>query len=266
MLRPRRLGFAQEATTVEHLEELRSRLLVAGGAILVGTIAAYAVHRQILGILVDALPPQHRKLVTLTVTEPFTTSIKLSVAAGFALASPVVLWQLWAYLAPAVDPRSRRALLPLAVTATLLLAVGVLFGDRVALPAALHFLTGYDGSVYDVQIRAGAYISFAVLVLAACGAVFELPIVVLGLVRVGALSSAKLRRNRRLGYFIVVCIGVALPGVDPVTTTIETIPLLVLFEASIWASVVCERRWRSVGERGAGVGVVDGFRLPLEPR
>jgi sec-independent protein translocase protein TatC len=249
---PRRLGFDQEATTVEHLEELRSRLFVAGGAILLGTIAAYAVHQQILRILVDALPPQHRKLTTLTVTEPFTTSIKVSVAAGFALASPIVLWQLWAFLAPAVDERTRHAILPLAACATALLAIGIVFGDRVALPAALHFLTGYDGSVYDVQIRAGAYISFAVLVLAACGAVFELPIAVLGLVRVGVLSSSKLRRNRRLGYFIVTCIGVALPGVDPVTTVVETIPLLLLFEASIWASVVCERRWRGVPAATAG--------------
>ncbi|MGH9142516.1 MAG: twin-arginine translocase subunit TatC, partial [Vicinamibacterales bacterium] len=90
------------------------------------------------------------------------------------------------------------------------------------------------------------YLSFAVLVLAACGAVFELPIAVLGLVRVGALTSAKLRRNRRIGYFTVAVIGVALPGVDPVTTVLETIPLAVLFEASIWLAVLCERRWHMV--------------------
>jgi sec-independent protein translocase protein TatC len=242
---PRRLGFGQEASTVEHLEELRSRLLVAGGAILAGTIAGYLVHHRILRLLVATLPPRHRHLLTLTVTEPFTTSLKLSIAVGFALASPVVLWQLWAVLAPAIDPRARRSIAPLAAAATALLAAGVVFGDRVALPAALRFLTGYDNSVYDVQIRAGAYLSFALLVLAACAAVFELPIAVLGLVRVGALDSARLRRNRRRGYFVVACIGVALPGIDPVTTILETIPLLVLFEASIWASVLCERRWRS---------------------
>jgi sec-independent protein translocase protein TatC len=249
---PRRLGFGQEASTVEHLEELRSRLFVAGGAILAGTTAAYLVHHRILRLLVDALPPGHRRLVTLTVTEPFTTSLEVSIAAGFAIASPVVLWQLWSFLAPAIDPRARRSIAPLAAAATALLVVGIVFGDRIALPAALRFLTGYDSSVYDVQIRAGAYISFAVLVLAACAAVFELPIAVLGLVRIGALSSTKLRRNRRRGYLVVACIGVALPGVDPVTTILETIPLLVLYEASIWASVVCERRWRRVPSTVAG--------------
>ena len=120
---------------------------------------------------------------------------------------------------------------------------GIAFGYQIALPAALHFLTNYDNSIYNVQIRAADFISFAVLVLAACGAVFELPIVVLGLVRVKALSSAKLRRNRKIGYMIVCCIGVALPGVDPVTTIMETIPLAILFESSIWLSVAFEKRW-----------------------
>jgi sec-independent protein translocase protein TatC len=126
-----------------------------------------------------------------------------------------------------------------------LMVFGAAFGYRVALPAALHFLTNYDSSVYNTQIRASDYLSFAVLVLAACGAVFELPIAILGLVRVGAaLTSAKLRRNRRIGYFTVAVIGVALPGVDPFTTVMETIPLLLLFEASIWVAVACERRWQ----------------------
>jgi sec-independent protein translocase protein TatC len=84
-------------------------------------------------------------------------------------------------------------------------------------------------------------------VLAACGAVFELPIVVLGLVRVGALTSAKLRRNRRIGYMIVAVIGVALPGV-PITTVVETIPLAILFESSIWLSVLFERRWHPLAQ------------------
>src|SRR5581483_1315346 len=131
--------------------------------------------------------------------------------AGLLLALPIILWQLWAYLAPALNPRTQRSIATFVVFAGALMIAGVIFGDRVALPAALRFLTNYDNSVYNVQIRAADYISFAVLVLAACGAVFELPIAVLGLVRVKALSSRKLRGNRRLGYLIVCAIGVALP-------------------------------------------------------
>lgn len=240
---PRRLDHSAEAALVDHLEELRSRLIIAGGAILLGTTAAYIVHHRILQLLIAALPANHRQLLTLGIAEPFLTSLKLSIAAGFALALPIVLWQLWAFLAPAFDPATQRATVGFVAFAALLLGGGIVFGYRIALPAALKFLTNYDNHVYNVQIRAADYISFAVLVLAACGAVFELPIVVLGLVRVRALTSRRLRSNRRIGYLIVACIGVALPGVDPVTTIIETIPLAILFEASIWMSAAFERRW-----------------------
>jgi sec-independent protein translocase protein TatC len=240
---PRRLEHRQEAELADHLGELRSRIFVAGGAVLVGTIAAYAVHGRILRVLIDALPSHHRQLLTFGVAEPFTTSLKVSVVAGFLLALPIVLWQLWAFVAPALDPKTQQGIAGFVVFAGILLLCGVAFGDRVALPAALRFLTNYDQSLYDIKLRAADYISFAVLVLAACGAVFELPIAVLGLVRVRALTSDKLRRNRRMGYLIVTVIGVCLPGVDPVTTVVETIPLAILFEASIWLSVVFERRW-----------------------
>ncbi len=240
---PRRLEHGQEAELVGHLEELRSRIFVAGGAILAGSTIAFIFHARLLRVLLDSLPPNHRHLLTLGVAEPFTTSLKVSVAAGFALALPIVLWQVWAFFAPALNPRTQRSIAGFVVFAGGLLFAGMAFGDRVALPAALKFLTNYDNSIYDVQIRASDYISFAVLVLAACGAVFELPIVVLGLVRIKALSSKKLRSNRRIGYMIVAVIGVALPGVDPITTIVETIPLAILFEASIWMSVVFERRW-----------------------
>jgi sec-independent protein translocase protein TatC len=240
---PRRLSHDQGAELVDPLDELRGRLIVAGSAVLAGSTVAYAFHHRLIRLLTSPLPQGHRRLLTLTVTEPFTTSIKVSVAAGFALALPIVLWQLWGFLAPALDRSTERAIRSLTLFASALLTVGMAFGYRIGLPAALRFLVHYDHGIYNIQIRATDYISFAILVLAACGAAFELPIVVLGLVRIGALSSRKLRRNRKIGYMIVAIIGVALPGVDPVTTTIETIPLAVLFEASIWLAVFFERRW-----------------------
>jgi sec-independent protein translocase protein TatC len=249
---PTRLAHGQEAELVDHLEELRSRIFVAGGAILAGSTIAFIFHARLLRVLMSSLPPNHRHLLTLGVAEPFTTSLKISVAAGFALALPIVLWQMWAFFAPALNPRTQRSIAGFVVFAGVLMIAGIAFGDRVALPAALKFLTNYDNSIYNVQIRASEYISFAVLVLAACGAVFELPIVILGLVRVRALTSEKLRGNRRMGYFIVAAIGVALPGVDPITTIVETIPLAILFEASIWLSVVFERRWAAAAALPAG--------------
>jgi sec-independent protein translocase protein TatC len=240
---PCRLAHGQEAELVDHLDELRSRLFVALGAVLVGATVAFAFHHRIVNWLIDPLPVRHRQLLTLGVAEPFTTSLKVSIAAGVGLALPIVLWQVWAFFAPALDPKSQRSIRALTAFAGGLLVTGIAFGYRVALPAALSFLVRYDNSIYDAHIRAADYISFALLVLAACGAVFELPIVVLGLVRIGALTSAKLRSNRKIGYMIVAVIAVALPGIDPVTTMVESVPLAILFEASIWLSVFFEQRW-----------------------
>ena len=242
---PRRLDHGAEVQLVGHLEELRSRLFVAGGAVLATTIVAFSFHTRVIGLLVDQLPAHHRQLLTLGVAEPFTTSLKVSIALGFALAFPIVVWQLWSFVAPALNPKTQQGIAGFTIFAAALMAAGIVFGYNVALPAALHFLTNYDNQVYNVQIRAADFISFAVLVLAACGAVFELPIVVLGLVRVKALTSEKLRKNRRIGYMIVAVIGVALPGIDPITTVMETIPLAILYEASIWLSVIFEKRWNA---------------------
>lgn len=240
---PSRLKHGEGAELVDHLDELRTRLMVAGGAVLLGTTVAFVFHHRIVQWMINPLPNGHRELLTLGVAEPFTTSLKVSLAAGFGLALPVVLWQIWGFFAPALEPKAQRGIRHMTAFAGGLLVAGVAFGYRVALPAALSFLVSYDSSIYNSQLRAADYISFALLVLAACGAVFELPIAVLGLVRVGALTSAKLRRNRKIGYMTVAVIAVALPGIDPVTTALETIPLAILFETSIWMSVAFEKRW-----------------------
>ena len=169
----------------------------------------------------------------------------VSLYAGFLLALPVVLWQIWSFFAPAFAEHTQRIVAAFTALASILLASGLLFGYFVALPAAVHFLTDYDSAHYTIQIRARDYYSFVSMVLFAVGIVFELPIFILACVRLGVLTTRKLRRNRRLGYVLVAALAVALPGVDPVTTTLEMIPLMVLFEGSIWLSVFMERHWQS---------------------
>jgi sec-independent protein translocase protein TatC len=241
---PRRLAHGQGADLVEHLGELRARLVVCLVALAAGTGVAYTFRGRILGFLNGPLPG-HRQPITFGVAEPFTTSLKISIVAGLALALPIVLWQVWSFLAPAFEPRIQRTIAGSVVIATALFAVGVVFAARVALPAAVKFLTSYDDHLYNIQVRAQDYYSFALMVLAAVGLVFELPVFVVALVRIGVTSSAQLRRNRRWGYAIVAALAVALPGVDPVTTVFEMVPLMLLFEASIWLSVLLERRVRA---------------------
>ncbi|TML67297.1 MAG: hypothetical protein E6G14_12875, partial [Actinobacteria bacterium] len=107
----------------------------------------------------------------------------------------------------------------------------------------LSFLTHYNDNIFHNQLRATDYYNFVLLVLVGVGVVFELPVFVLALVRLGILTSYRLRHTRRVGYFLVAVVGVLLPGIDPVTTTLETIPLFVLYEGSIWLSVLMERYW-----------------------
>jgi sec-independent protein translocase protein TatC len=239
---PRRLGHGEEATLVEHLEELRQRLFVCIGAVLVGFVVAYVVHRRLIHWLELALPKGHRRLTTLTIGEPFMTSLWLSLYAGFLIAIPVILWQTWAFFLPAFDKTHERMLRLFVFISVALLLIGLSFGYWFALPKASHFLANYDNSQYQSFIRARDYIGFAAKVLVAMAIVFELPLFVIGLTRIGIVQTRTLRRSRRVGYFVVCCIGVALPGLDPVTTVLETIPLLVLYEASIWAAVLLERR------------------------
>ena len=124
------------------------------------------------------------------------------------------------------------------------------FAYWVVLPNTVQFLLNFDSDLYATQLRAREYFSFAALLLLGIGLLFELPIFVLGLVRLGILSSARLRRNRRIGYGICMITVVFLPGVEPVAMALQMAPVLVLFEASIWLSVFFERRWAAQGVLG----------------
>jgi sec-independent protein translocase protein TatC len=237
---PRRLGHGEEATLVEHLDELRTRIVVC----LIAVAAAFTVTWIFRDHLIEWLnrPLDGFKPTTLSVAEPFTTSFTVSLYAALVIAMPILFWQVWAFLAPAMAENSQRLVTGLVGFAAALAALGLAFGYFVVLPPAIHFLTHFDTDLYRVQIRAKDYYSFVTLVLLATTIVFEVPIFVLGLTRMRILSTAKLRRNRRIGYAAMAVLAVVLPGVDPITTTLEMVPLMILFESSIWLSWLFDRR------------------------
>ena len=239
---PRRLAHGEEATLAEHLEELRQRIFVILGAVAVASIAAFVFHSHILDVLNRPLPPGHRQLLATGVAEPFTVSIVVSLYAGLAVSSPVVVWQIWAFFAPAFGPSAERKMVLLVGFAVGLAAAGLAFGYWILLPRAIHFLTNYDSKHFLHLIKASTYYSFVVTILLGIVVVFQLPLVVLGLVSLGVLTSRTLRKNRRLGYFITAAVALALPGPDLVTTLLELLPMWVLFEGSIWLAVLFERR------------------------
>jgi sec-independent protein translocase protein TatC len=245
---PRRIGHGEEATLVEHLDELRGRIFIVLGALALGTIVAFAFHSRVLDWLNRPLPPGHRHLLAIGVAEPFTVTLSVSLYAGFVLALPVILWQVWAFFAPAFDPAYERKVLGLVGFAVVLGAAGLSFGYFVLLPRAIHWLTNYDSKHFAHLIQARAYYSFVATVLLGIVVVFQLPLVVLGLVGLGVLSSRTLRKHRRVGYFVVAVIALALPGPDPVTTFLELLPMWALFEGSIWLAVLFERRQPAASE------------------
>jgi len=241
-LAPRRLGTDEEATVVEHLSELRHRIFIVLAAVVPAFLVCFAFHTHLIEWLKAPLP-NDKTLVTLGVVEPFTTAVKVSALAAIAIVLPILVWQAWGFLAPAMDEATQRSLRWFLVLATSLFALGVTFAYVVVAPAAITFLTNFDDTLYDVQIRASYYLSFMSLLLLACGLAFEMPIFILALVRIRILSYDKLRRNRRLGYVLMIVFAILLPTVDPVSLLFETIPLLILFELSIWLSKLMERRW-----------------------
>jgi sec-independent protein translocase protein TatC len=168
----------------------------------------------------------------------------VSLIVALAVSLPILLFQLWAFMAPAIEEHTQRIVSYFVVLATVLFAAGIAFSYTVVLPRALDFLTNFDDQLYDIQIRASYYYSFVALTLVASGLAFQMPIFILALVRLRVLTAAKLRRNRRLGYVVMVVFAILLPTVDPVSLALEVAPLLILFELSIWLSGFMEKRWK----------------------
>jgi sec-independent protein translocase protein TatC len=242
---PRRLSHGEEASLVEHLDELRTRLIIGLLALGLTFGISFGFHEHIVEWLTRPLPDD-KKLLTLGVTEPFFTSIKVSMYAGFSLALPVILYEIWSFLAPAMEEHAQRVVSIFVLFATALFFGGLAFGYFVVLPRALSFLTSFDEELYNNQLRASYYYSFVSLALVGMALVFEMPIFILALVRLRVLTADRLRHNRRLGIFLVVVAAVLLPTVDPVSLALEVVPMLLLFEFSILLASFMEKRW----ERG----------------
>jgi sec-independent protein translocase protein TatC len=196
--------------------------------------------------------PQSEKLLTLGVGEPFTTTLTVTFFFALILSLPVILFELYGFVLPALQPSERRAMEPLLAAVPLLFAVGVLFGYFVVLPAALRFLVNFNSSEFNTQVQAAPYYQFAATVLLAMGLVFQVPVAILGATRVGLVTPKQLRGARR--YAIVACAAVAafLPG-DAITLLLETVPLYLLYEASILVASFVARR-DAARERAQAVG------------
>ena len=241
MRRLKTIDFEQRLTLVEHLDELRSRLIVAGAVLTLSFALAFWQNHLILEVA-NAPLPDGREPITFGITEPFMTTVKLSVYAGFILALPALIYIAAGFALPALARAERRAIVPFLIAAPALFIAGVVFSYFVVVPAAAKFLLNFNQGQFNIQVRAQEYYGFLATTLAALGLVFELPIAILAVTRLGVISPEDLARNRRYAVLACAVVAMLLPGTDPVTMLICMVPLLVLFELSVQLSKLVERR------------------------
>jgi sec-independent protein translocase protein TatC len=205
-----------------------------------------------------ALPTARAKKlpITIGVGEPFTTT--LTVAAYFALlfALPVLIYEAYAFVIPALNPQEQRVALPLMIFAPALFLTGVAFAYFVVLPPAVRFLQGYNSQHFDILVQAKTYYTFQIFTMLGIGLAFQLPLGLLGLHRLGVINGSTLTRNWRYATVIIAVIAAAMPGADPVTTGLEMLPLVILFLASIVMLKIADRRAaaRAAEEAAASFG------------
>jgi Tat protein translocase TatC len=224
--------FDEHLTLVEHLDELRTRLIVSIAALVVASGLCFWQNDLLLEIANKPLPGD---LVPITfgVTEPFMTTVTLSVYAGILLAMPVILYQLYAYVLPAFSLQERRVVLPFLLAVPFLFIAGVVFAYFVVIPAATQFLLNFNASEFNIEVRAREYYSFFALTCISIGVLFQIPIGILAVTRLGIITPEQLGRNRKYAILVIAIIAMLLPGTDPVTMLISMLPLVVLFEVSL---------------------------------
>jgi sec-independent protein translocase protein TatC len=227
--------FDDRMTLVEHLDELRSRIIYSLIAVGVAFALCFWQSDLLLDIAKEPLP-SNTPLTTLGPTEPFFTTVEVSGYGAAILALPIVLYQLYAFVLPAFSPHERRVLRPFLAAVPLLFLAGVAFGYFVVMPVAIKFLLNFNEEEFNTLLRAKEYFGFFGLTLLAMALLFQIPVAMLSLTRLEIVDANFFARNRRYAIFIIAVISAAAPGGDPVSMFLIMIPLLFLYEASIVVS------------------------------
>ncbi len=233
--RLRRASRDEELSVVDHLDELRNRLIVAALALVVAFAAAYAFHEQLISFLQEPLPQrfQDSGLITLSPTEPFFTTLKVCFWAAIIAAVPIWLYQLYAFVIPAVQDQSRRRMLAIVAGASSLFVAGVAFGYWVVLPVALEFLLNFGGDTFQTEVRAGEYFSFVTTLMFASGLMFEVPVAMVALARIGVATADLYIKQWRIALVAIAALAAILPGGDPFSMLLLMAPQILLYGLGI---------------------------------
>ena len=244
-------NYRGEMPFLDHLEELRWRILWSLLAIVVASVVGYILVLRfgVLDILISPfyeVMEDETKLVFLSPTEPFFLLLRIGILGGLVLSSPIIVYQIWSFLSPALERHEKRAIIPALYLGVVLFAAGVLMAYYLALPVTLRFLLFFGTDYFDPMLRAGDYFGFVTKLLMAFGVLFELPVVIMILSALGLVTPEFLRAKRRHAIVIITILASLLSPGDVVTVTaMMMIPMVFLYEFSIILSVVITRRRRA---------------------
>jgi len=224
-----------------HLEELRKRLIICFVAIGIGVVIAYGFKEKLFEILTLPLVREMRpgdKLIFTGLTEAFFTYMKIAFLAGIMLASPVIIYQFWAFVGPGLYQKERRYFVPIVLLSLFFFAGGSLFCFFVVFPFAFKFFLSFATDVIQPLPSMNEYLSFASVTMLAFGLVFELPLVIVFLARLGLVTVDFLRKNRKYAILLIFIVAAILtPGPDVVSQVLMAIPLMFLYEISIVGAI-----------------------------
>jgi sec-independent protein translocase protein TatC len=256
-------GNQAEMTFLEHLEELRWRIIWSLLALVVGVGIAFYILFRVEDILLvlqqPVLPYLHgRRLVYTHPADPFRIVLSLALVLGTIFASPVILWQIWSFLSPALYQHEKRVIVPVLIAAALLFLAGAALSWFVILPLTLRVFASIQSASLEPMLTFRDYFGFAMSLCLALGAAFELPIAILALSALGLVTPAMLNRFRRHAVVVILVLAAFItPGQDPISLGALAVPLYLLYELSVVASSVVARRRarRAAGEAAAGAAL-----------
>ncbi len=249
---------SEEMPLLDHLEELRWRLLRSLIALVLGMLIGFflVTHFPVLPLLIRPIEPylDGSKLKYLSPVDPFWITLKLALSVGILLALPVITYEIWAFVSPALRRAEKRAIVPALYFGLLLFLAGVALAYFGVLPVALGFLTGFQTQSLEQNITIGPYLALVLKLMLGFGVVFETPVVMLILGSLGIVRSDMLRRSRPFAIVGIFVIAALLTPPDVFTQTLMAIPLFFLFELSIWLVRMVERRRDRAAARDAAAG------------
>jgi sec-independent protein translocase protein TatC len=238
-----------------HLYELRRRLIISVIAILVGFIVSYAFSEPLFQLLaaplVEVLPEGTTSLVFIGIIEPFFTYLKVAVVAGIVLASPVILYQVWAFAAPALYKGERRWFLPIVLISTLFFLLGLIFAYKVVFPFGFKYLMGFANAELRPELSIALYFSVAIKLLLAFGIVFEIPFFMTILARIGVTNAAFFSHYRRYAIVIAVVLSALLTPPDIFSQLMMAGPVILLYELGIIGAKVFGKKKTEESEEGS---------------